>query len=127
MLVPQGLKIKCDGFCSRMRVSCQGHSHTLQIYYGVVLKQCLISRGLLSILPKGIFMVTIIPCIFKKYLFIWLHLVLVALCGIFSCHIWDLALQSMIEPIEPRPPALRAWSLKPPGKPPNTPPCCHAF
>ena len=76
-----------------MRVSCQGHPHTLQIYYGVVLKQCLILGGLLSILPKGIFRVTIIPCIFYKYLFIWLNLVLAAACGIFSCHMWDLALQ----------------------------------
>ena len=51
----------------------------------------------------------------KKYLFIWLHWVLVAVleifnlcCGVFSCDMWDLVLWSGIKP---GPPALRVQSL----------------
>ena len=42
------------------------------------------------------------------YLFIWLHQVLVAACGIISCSMWDLV---PWPGIEPRPPALGTWSL----------------
>ena len=42
------------------------------------------------------------------YLFIWLHPFLVEVCRIFSCSMWDLVPRSGIEP---RPPALGAWSL----------------
>ena len=51
----------------------------------------------------------------KRYLFIWLHWVLVAACGIFSwsiralsCRMWGLVLGLGIQP---EPPALGAWSV----------------
>ena len=56
-------------------------------------------------------------CVFLKYLFIWLHWVLVTPCGIFnlcrimrtlSCGRWDLV---PWPGIEPRPPALGVWSF----------------
>ena len=46
---------------------------------------------------------------FKKiYSCIWLHQVLVVVCGFFSCCMWDLA---PCPGIEPGPPALGAWGL----------------
>ena len=48
------------------------------------------------------------PLLFKKYLFIWLHWVLVGAFGIFSWSMWDLV---PWPGIEPGPPALGAWSL----------------
>ena len=42
------------------------------------------------------------------YLFIWLCQVFVLACRIFSCDVWDLV---PWPGIEPRPPALGAWSL----------------
>ena len=50
-----------------------------------------------------------VPLTFAPFhLFIWLHWILRAACGIFSCGIWDLAPQPRIQL---RPPALGAQSL----------------
>ena len=45
---------------------------------------------------------------FKKYVFIWPHRVLAAVCGIFSCSMWDLV---PCPGIEPELPALHAGVL----------------
>ena len=46
--------------------------------------------------------------LFFVCLFVWLSRVFFTTCGIFSCRVWDLVVWPGIEP---RPPALGAWSL----------------
>ena len=50
-----------------------------------------------------------LSCLFFKRIFVWLCWVLVVVCEIFSCGMWDLV---PWPGIEPRPPALGAWSLR---------------
>ena len=69
----------------------------------------------LSWLLSFLFFLFLKGCILKKIflfiLFIWLHWVLVATCGIFYCGMWDLVLWSGIEPGLP----------SSPGKSPDSP------